>query len=141
MTVQRERGFTLIEIMITIAVVGILTAIALPNYSAYILRSRVPVGLDALSSTATRLEQYYQDVGNYGAASCGQGLAMPTPANYTVTCTLNTAGQGFLLTATGTASLVGVTYTINQRGARSTPSHPHGSNATCWTIKGTVCDA
>ena len=65
----RPRGFTLIELMVTVAVVAILASIALPSYSAYLQRSRVPAALDGLSSYATRMEQRYQDVGNYATGT------------------------------------------------------------------------
>ena len=60
-----QRGFTLIEVMVTVAIVAILGSIALPSYQSYVQRSRVPAGLDALSACFTRMEQRYQDSGNY----------------------------------------------------------------------------
>jgi type IV pilus assembly protein PilE len=140
----RQRGFTLIEVMITVAIVAILAAIALPAYTAYIQRSRVPVGLDALSSMATRMEQYYQDTGNY-AKDGGCAIAPPadgTVANFTFTCALvGDAGQAFLITATGSGPLAGYEYTINQAGARATTDHPKNAGTmTCWSIRGGTCD-
>lgn len=133
-----QRGFTLIELMITVAIVAILAAVALPAYNSYIQRSRVPVALDALASFATRMEQRYQDVGNYGTAACA--VSVPTAANFTVTCSITASGQGFTATATGSGAMDGYTYTINQAGTRTTSAHPKGANAGCWTTKGTTCD-
>ena len=131
------RGFTLIEVMVTVAIVGILAAVALPAYTAYIQRARVPAALDALSSVATRLEQRFQDTGGYPtAASCG-GLAMPTVKNFAVTCT--STATTFTATATGSGQLAGYTYTIDQTGARATTAHPKGT-AACWSTRGTLCD-
>jgi type IV pilus assembly protein PilE len=129
--------------MITIAVVAILASVALPNYLAYVARSKVPAGLDGLSALATRMEQYYQDTGRYGTATCGQGMVLTAPSKdyATLTCALTNGGQGFTATATGTGTLAGYTYTIDQTGARRTTSHPKGNNLTCWSIKGTICDA
>jgi type IV pilus assembly protein PilE len=137
---RRTRGFTLIEVMITVAIVAILSAIALPAYTSYVQRSRVPPGLEALSSLATRMEQRYQDTGSYAnGGACG--ATMPTAANFTVTCELSDAGQGFTATATGSGPVAGYTYTINHRGVRRTTAHPKGAPADdCWSIKGGTCD-
>lgn len=143
MSKHHSRGFTVIELMIAVAIVAILGAVALPAYQGYVVRSKVPSGLESLSSVATRMEQYYQDNGNYGTAGCGNGLPMPTPSNYQqVSCVITNGGQGFTATATGTSGgpLAGYAYTINHRGARTTANHPKGANATCWSIKGSVCD-
>ena len=68
---RRDDGFTIIELMIGVAIAGILAAVALPAYNSYIQRSKVPVGLDALSAYATRMEQRYQDTGSYRTGSTG----------------------------------------------------------------------
>ena len=140
MTVTPRRGFTLIELMITVAIVAILAAVSLPSYSSYLQRSRVPVALDGLSAYSVRMEQRYQDVGNY-ANGAGCWASLPTVANFTVTCALSGAGQGFTATATGSGPMLGYTYTVNHLGARATTAHPRGAVATCWSTRGAVCDA
>jgi prepilin-type N-terminal cleavage/methylation domain-containing protein len=144
-----SRGFTIIEIMIGVAIVAILGAVALPQYRSFVATSKVPAGLDALSSVSTRMEQYYQDRGNYGNnGTCGNGMVMPTPSNYDqVTCALQAvngvAGQGFKATVNGSAAggLGGYTYSVDYRGRRATEAHPKGANANCWTVGGTKCDS
>ena len=134
-----SKGFTLIELMIAVAVAAILMAIALPSYQAYVLRSRVPAALDALSSLATRMEQCYQDTGTYtGCVACG--ASVPTPANFGVACTIPSGGGTFSAAATGSGSMAGYTYTINSAGDRATTAHPKGTNTTCWTTRGSTCD-
>ncbi len=135
-----SKGFTLIELMVAVAIVAILAAIAVPSYSAYVARSRVPAALDALGSYYTRMEQRYQDTGNY-ANSGNCAVASPTVDNFTVTCALVNGDQGFTATATGTGTMSGYAYTINDQGARATTAHPKGSNAGCWTTRGSTCDS
>lgn len=131
-------GFTLIEVLIAIAIVAILTSIALPSYSAYIKRSKVPAGLDALQSYFTRMEQRFQDSGSYvSGTACA--ITLPTVQNYTLSCTV--AGSTYTATATGTGTLSGYTYTINSSGTRTTTAHPKGlPGSNCWTIRGGSCD-
>jgi type IV pilus assembly protein PilE len=135
----KSRGFTLIELMVTVAVIGILAAVALPSYRTYVLRSNVPAALDGLSSYFTRMEQRYQDTGNYAnGAACG--VVVPTVNRFTITCALSSVNQGFTATATGSGSMTGYTYTITHTGARSTTAHPGGTNTACWSLRGTTCD-
>jgi type IV pilus assembly protein PilE len=126
--------------MITVAIVAILSAIALPAYTAYLQRARVPPALDALSALATRLEQRFQDTGNY-ANGDDCGATLPTPENFTVTCALSDEGQGFTATATGSGPVDGYAYTVNHQGVRATTDHPKGVPSTnCWSMRGQTCD-
>lgn len=133
-------GFTLIEVMITVAIVALLASVALPGYSSYLQRSRVPVALDNLSALATRMEQRYQDTGNYGTSTCG--ATVPTGlTHFTLSCTLTNSGQGFTATATGSGSMAGFGFSINHQGVRATTAHPRGLPPTnCWTTRGATCD-
>ena len=121
-----ESGFTLIEAMVVVAVLGILAAISVPNYSRYVTRGHLVDAGNALSEYRNRMEQFYQDNRTYARAGmCGQ--AVPTNLdNFAIACAIAAGGQAFTATAIGAGSTAGFVYTINQANVRSTmaiPSH------------------
>lgn len=124
----RGAGFTLIELMITVAIVGILAAVALPQYKQYSLRGKLTEAFNQLSSCAVTLGQYYQDNRTYVGGTC------PATQNFTYTLTTATA-TAYTLEADGNASsaATGFKYTLTDQGVRATLSgSPWGSSATCW---------
>jgi type IV pilus assembly protein PilE len=133
------RGFTLMEIMVTVALVAILASVALPSYAAYVKRARVPPALVALSSYSLKMEQVYQDSGSYGADSC-PAKVIDTP-DFHMSCTPGKKGRSYVATVTGSGQMEGYSYTIDQDGNRATVAHPKGGNRNCWTSKGgSSCD-
>ena len=73
---HRMRGFTLLEMMIVVAIVGILAAIAIPNYSDYVKRGKIIEATQRLSEARTKLEQWFLDNRTYvgGCAEPPQNL-------------------------------------------------------------------
>lgn len=69
-----NQGFTLIEVMIVVAVIGILSAIAYPSYTAYVLRSHRAEARNYLQAVAQRLEQNYSIAGSYNANQAGGAI-------------------------------------------------------------------
>ncbi|HEX4872293.1 MAG TPA: pilin [Nevskiaceae bacterium] len=65
---NRERGFTLIELMIVVAIVGILAAIAIPAYQDYIIRAQVSEGVELLAGVKTPMAEHYSDSGVWPAS-------------------------------------------------------------------------
>jgi type IV pilus assembly protein PilE len=140
-------GFTLIELMVTVAIVAILAAVAYPSYTAYIQRSRIAEATGQMSMTRVRLEQSYQDnrLNGYGSTAAACGVAMPAAKDFTLSCNWGAGGtnQTFLLTATGNAGLMnGFTFTVNEANAQRTTAFPGatGLPAACWILrKGDTC--
>ncbi len=132
----RDAGFTLIELMITIVIVGILSAVAIPVYSDYVRRGKVPEATSALASMRIQMEQYYQDNRHYGNAPPACGVAAPTSQNFTYSCVLANTGQTYTVTASGSTArgTDGMSYTINQAGARTSTAWGVTSS-TCWIAK------
>jgi type IV pilus assembly protein PilE len=137
-------GFTLIEVMITVAIIAIIAAVALPNYIDYVTRSRIVEAKTNLADMRTRLEQYFFDNRSYptaciasasGPAGAGK-IYLPASAKFfAVTCTLT--DSTYTVTATGTGSMVGFVYTIDQANTRKTTGVPSGwtSSAVCWVSR------
>ncbi len=140
-----QNGFTLIELMITIAIIGILSAIALPAYNDYVLRGKLTEASTELASMRVKLEQYFQDNRTYtGACAAGTVAPLPTGKYFTYACAL--AASTFTVTATGVAAqgTGSFIYTINQDNTKTTAGVPAGwtqpAPNTCWvTKKGGVC--
>lgn len=140
---RASRGFTLIEVLVAVAIVGILAAVAYPAYQDYMVRSKVPQATSNLATLQTKMEQWFQDSRSYlNGADCGGApkATMPTSDYFDFTCTAT--ATSFTLTATGKSQTKGFTYTVDENGLRKTTAAPTGwsTNATCWvTKKGGVC--
>ncbi|MDR0247243.1 MAG: prepilin-type N-terminal cleavage/methylation domain-containing protein, partial [Burkholderiales bacterium] len=81
------QGFTLIEMMIVVAIIGILAALAVPSYIDHVRRGAIPEGLAGLSNEKVRMEQFFMDNRAY-AARCAQ-INAPSliVGRFTITCT------------------------------------------------------
>lgn len=134
-----HRGFTLLELMIVVAIVATLATIALPSYSAYVTRSRILDAVTRLSDARSKLEDYFLDERAYVDASgrCGVLPASSAADSFVVQC--EATATTYTVTATGIAAkgMTSFVYAIDQAGAKSTVSVPPGWSRSvgCWTIR------
>ena len=142
---RSNSGFTLIEVMITVAIVAILAAIAVPSYNEYVQRARITEATSQLSDMRNKMEQYFQDNRTWNPGGgitlpCNAGTVAPLPVstNFTFTCPVLTANT-YTVVATGNAgtSMNGFTFTINQFNQRATTTVPAGwiPKPNCWVLK------
>lgn len=131
---SRQHGFSLMELMIAVAIIAILAAVALPAYTDYIIRSRLPEGQAGLAAGRVAAEQYFQDNRTY--------VGMPCPPDTARWAYTGCAGGGptattYTITATGQGELAGFVFTVNQANARATTGVPAGwaTNANCWILR------
>ena len=137
---RKQQGFTLIEVMITVAIVAILAAIALPQYGQYVTRSSLVEAHAGLGGYRVLMEQYYQDNRTYtGAAGCGVTAMVPVYKDFTHACAVGVGGQTYAATATGNSGsrVAGFVFRINEANARSTTAAPAGWVAApnCFTTR------
>lgn len=75
---QMQKGFTLIELMIVVAIIGILAAVAIPAYQDYTIRAQVSEGLSLASGAKTALAEFYNHKGAFPTDNTSAGLEAPT---------------------------------------------------------------
>lgn len=134
----RKRGFTLIELVITIAIVAILAAIAIPSYQNSMFRARRADGREMLQRVASAEERFYTNRNVYTAdLTTAAGLNLITAdseaGHYTLAIVVDATGQTFTLTATPAGDQVGDrcgNLTVNNVGARGFSGSE--TNGSCW---------
>lgn len=142
---KKNFGFTLIEVMVVVVILGILASIAVPSYLDYVRRGKLQEAFNALADYGVKLEQYYQDNKNYGdttgtvcatasSASTWNSFSPSGVADFTFKCVTSDSGQSFVVTATGSGNLTtGYDYTIDQNGDRKTIKYAGAAvSSSCW---------
>ncbi len=138
-------GFTLIELMMVVAILAILAAVALPSYSEYVTRSRLMDAHTRLGDLRIQMEKYFQDNRTYlNGAVCGiegAGLALNTAnadagRSFDYTCAAPTAAT-YTLTATGRAArgMTGFTFTVTEANVKASSGPAGWTAAACWFVR------
>lgn len=164
---RRHAGFTLIELAVAMLIIGILAAIAVPQYQDHVRKSHVVEATSTLLTVRTRMEQFYQDNRNYGTGAycmgtdqtqirkdtgegCGAGQCLVHGgANglkyFDVTCTRNVGAdataQTYTVTARGKTNtdVRCYTFTVDQQDMRTFDNTDDAAAAGAWVSNGTRC--
>lgn len=139
-----QNGFTLIEMMIVVAIIGILAAIAIPAYTDYVIRASLPDATNTLSATRAKLEQHFQDNRDYRTVVpfTSPCTTIPNAGKFSFACS-NLTASTYTITATGSGIVADFSYSINQANTQATLGVKPGWGAAtnlCWiTRKGGTC--
>jgi len=118
-----QKGFTLIELMIVVAIIGILAMIAIPAYQTYLIRAQIAEGLNIVGPVKQALAEYHKDTGNYPANNAQAALLIPTSyaGSYVTSMSVNGATISILYGNKANAEIDGLTVSvIAQENAGST---------------------
>lgn len=124
---DKSRGFSLVELMIVIVIMGILASIAVPALTDYMIRGKIVEAKSSLADGRVRLEQWFQDNRTYVGGPCPAGTN-----NFGFVCNLQPAT--YTITATGVGQVSNFEYTINELNTRGSTT-AWGNNAACWVSR------
>src|SRR3954468_7977544 len=150
----RPSGFTLIEIMIVVAIVAVLAAIAVPNYRDYVVRGKLVEAPAGLADARVKMEQFFQDNRTYPtscviapAAPGANAVQIMSLKSFALACAFPAPNQ-YTVTATGQDDMAGFKYTIDQNNSKTSTFDAYGASKgytvaspnNCWVMrKGGTC--
>ncbi|WP_394185124.1 pilin [Pseudoalteromonas tetraodonis] len=133
MTQQNQKGFTLIELMIVVAIIGILAAVALPAYQDYTKRAHVSEGINLGASAKAAVTEYYTSLAALPTSNSAAGL--PTASNIT--------GNAVDSVAVGAAGIITITYNAKVASSATlilTPAVDNTKGSITWTCTAGTLD-
>ena len=145
---RRSAGFTLIEVMIAVAIIAILAAVAMPSYRAYVIRGHLTDAVNGLATVRADMERHFQDNRSYATVGtfvtpCATTDATTRTFNlFVVSCSGTPTATAFTLQAVGSGAASGFTLTITEADVRATTAAPSGwtTCASKWLLrKGASC--
>jgi type IV pilus assembly protein PilE len=137
------QGFTLIELMVAVALVAILAAAAVPNYREHVLRSQITDATQALADARAAMEQHYLNQRAYTGGPCATAATVGT---FSIACTTTPTAETYAITATGSQTTAGFTFAVDHHGTQRTLALPSrwgsvpSGGYPCWVgRKGQTC--
>lgn len=136
---RTERGFSLIEIMIVVVIIGIISSIAYPAYQDYVIRGKVTEATAGLSDLRVKLEQYYQDNRTFagyvdeGCNLASSGRSAVESDNFTFSCNINADTYTITANGIGAKGVGGFSYSIDESNDKA--STVPGGSGPCWIMK------
>jgi prepilin-type N-terminal cleavage/methylation domain-containing protein len=145
---KKSTGFTLIEVMVVVGILGILAAFAIPSYRDYVIRAKLAEAYTGLNALRTQAEQFFQDNRTYIGFPCPPTVV--GARNFVYSCNPAPTQVTYTFVATGATAegLDGIVFTINEANARTTTvtaasvmeKNGYVANGACWVRnKGGTC--
>lgn len=128
-----QKGFTLIELMIVVAIIGILASIAIPSYTDYVKKGKAAEATTNLATGRVKMEQFFQDNRTYVGGPC------PAASKYFTYGCVSDATTYTITATNSTSDMSGFAFSIDQNNGK-TSTYDGATGATCWlTSKSGTC--